>query len=232
MSYLNTNSLFETVDNVSEALFFQKEITGDEKNGIIEFIIRQQDHPLAYYNTFAPTEQDMKGDLVLFTGEKIKTKAGRRHMIGEESSRILRLIGQEKEEVQKALKIADNGILSCIEMVRNHPKYIHGTYCCKACSTSLWLNLSSGGLRNDESMLTAGIRYLKHQRDRDGSWQGFPPNYILYVLNEIQNDLALDELKYAGPTVERRLKRLGSPESKFEVRKKAIYERILEKIDS
>lgn len=231
MHYLNTNSLFQTVDQVSEALFFDREIDDKEKTGIVNFILDQQGKPGTYADTFAPTEKDLTHDLVLFTGEKIKTNAGRCHMIGEEASRILRLIGGGSDKVREALDKADDGLLSRINSVRNDLRYIPGTYCCKACTCSLWLNISSGGLKNDLPLLESGMNYLKIQRDGKGGWKGFPGNYLLYVLNEIEPDLVVNELKYAGNAIERKLKRKKSPESKYDVRRKKICERILHKIN-
>ena len=90
MKYLDKNSLFKTVDNVSEALLFKLGIDKNEKAEIADFIINQQGKPRSYANTFAPTEIDLKQDLILFTGEKIKSGVGKSHMIGEEASRVLR----------------------------------------------------------------------------------------------------------------------------------------------
>jgi hypothetical protein len=194
--------------------------------------LNQQGKPGTYADTFAPTEYDISQNLVLFTGEKIKTKAGRSHMIGEEASRILRLIGGENAKMQKALEKADLGLLARINSGKTDTRYIYGTYCCKTCTCSLWLNISSGGLKNDISLLESGLNYLKHNRDDKGRWKGFSANYILYVLNEIEPDLVLNELKYAGNTIERKLKRKGSAKSKYEVRRKDIYKRILGKINT
>ena len=232
MKYLDINSLFKTVDNVSEALFFDLEISTNEKKEITDFILNQQGKPRTYADTFAPTENDLKHDLILFTGEKINTNAGRSHMIGEEACRILRLIDGQNKKVQKALDKADKGLMTRINSGKNHPRYIHGKYCCKACSCSLWLNISSGGLQNDISLLESGLKYLKNNRDDKGSWKGFPSNYILYVLNEIDPGLVLDEMKYVGSAIERKLKKLKSSETKYDLRKNAIYERILSKINT
>ena len=231
MKYLNKNSLFQTVDNVSEALFFDLKIGDNEKNEIVDFILKQQGKPKTYADTFAPTEIDLKQDLILFTGEKITTNAGRCHMIGEESSRILRLIGGQSEKVQIALNKADLGLLTRIHSGKNDPRYIHGTYCCKACTSSLWLNISSGGLKNDVSILDSGLKYLKNHRDHNGGWKGFPSNYILYVLNEIEITMTLNELKYAGSAIEKKLKKKISSETKYNLRRKEIYKRILNKIN-
>ena len=213
-------------------MFYGEKMSEKEKAGIIEFILSQQGKPGTYADTFAPTEHDFNCSLSLFTGERIKTNAGRSHMIGEEASRILRLIGAQNESVQRALEKADLGLLSRINAVKDNPCYINGTYCCKMCTCSLWLNISSGGLQNDILFLKSGLAYLKLNRDGKGGWKGFPANYILYVLNEIRSDLVVKELKYAGNTIERKLKRKSSPESKYDARRKDIYERILNKISS
>lgn len=231
MKYLNTGSLFQTIDNVSEALFFGFGISDKEKAGIVDFILNQQGKPRTYANTFAPTKNDLKRDLVLFTGEKVKTNAGRSHMIGEEACRILRLIGGQNEKIQKALDKADQGLLARITSGKNDPRYIHGTYCCNTCTCSLWLNISSGGLQNDTTLLESGLGYLKNNRDGKGSWKKFPNNYILYVLNEIEPELVLDELRYAGNAIEKKLKRKNTPESTYDLRRKSIYEQILNKIN-
>ena len=54
-----------------------------KENEIVEFIINQHGKPQTYANTFAPTANVLTKDLILFTGEKIKSTAGKCHMIGE-----------------------------------------------------------------------------------------------------------------------------------------------------
>ena len=209
MKYLNPNSLFQTVDNVSEAVLFGRKIEAAQAKQISKFIISRQVKD-AYADTFAPTETDAENDLILFTGERIKSRAGKYHMIGEEACRILRKLNIKDEDIIKALQKADFGLGSQIHNLTNNPKYDYneyGMYCCKTCSCALWLNLASGGLDNDTDMLRAGLMYLKRHRDNDGSWKGFPSNYILYVLNEIEVEDTIDELKYAGLSIERKWRR-------------------------
>ena len=107
MKYLDKNSLFKTIDNVSEAFLFNLGLDKNEKSEIADFIVGQQGKPRAYANTFAPTEIDLKQDLILFTGERIKTGAGKCHMIGEEASRILRKLDLHLDKVNDALQKAD-----------------------------------------------------------------------------------------------------------------------------
>ena len=230
MQYLDKNSLSQTIDNVSEAIFFNLEIDKKEKVQIADFIINQQSKPEAYADTFAPTENDLKQDLLLFTGEKIRSRVGKRHMIGEEASRILRKLDLDNDKVNKALKRADTGLQEKIDLCLSDSRYVYGTYCCKTCSCGMWMNMSSGGTVMDINFLKAGMDYLKTHRDGKGRWKGFPFYYTLYVLNEADKKIAMDELQYAAEHMaKRRLKQKGQ-ENKYELRRQYICERILDKV--
>lgn len=232
MIYLDKDSLFKTVDNVSEALLFGLKIDNNEVKKIVDFIVNQQGKPRAYADTFAPTEIDLKNDLILFTGERIKTSVGKCHMIGEEASRVLRKLDLQDEKVKTALHQADNGLQKRIFIGLNKPDNIYGRYCCKSCSCALWLNLSTGGINNNLKLLKAGLSYLKSNRDDKGKWKGFPYYYTLYVLNEMDPVLAMDEMIYVAKTIEKRLKKKMANESKYELRRNYISRTILDKVNS
>ena len=231
MKYLDTKSLFRTVDNVSEALLFGFDVDVNEKKQIADFIIGRQ-NSMAYANTFAPTENDSKQDLILFTGERIKSRAGRYHIIGEETSRILRKLGLKDDKITNALQKADVGLKNLIDQGIGHPRYVYGTYCCKNCSCALWINLSAGAFDENAQMLDSGLCYLKMFRDTNGSWKGFPGYYTLYVLHEIDFKLAKAELQYAAVSIERKFKRLKNDKTKYDSRRRYICEQILDKLNS
>ena len=231
MKYLNTNSLFQTIDNVSDALMFGFAIDRDEKFKIADFVISRQGEPYAYADTFAPTEYDLRQDLILYTGEKIKSRVGKCHMIGEEACRLLRKLDLQTDKIKRALERTDFGLRKQIDKVYENSRYEYGMYCCKSCSCGLWLNLSSGGLNNDTELLISGLNYLKRHRDNSGRWTGFPYYYILYVLNEIENDIAIDEMRFCAKSIERRLKKKRIEENKYEMRRNYICEQLLEKVN-
>jgi hypothetical protein len=231
MQYLDKSSLFHTIDNVSEALLFGLEINENEKYKIADFIVNQHEKPRAYANTFAPTDIDLKHDLILFTGEKIKTGAGKCHMIGEEACRILRKLDLKTYKVKTALQEADRGLQKRIYESSENPRYQSGMYCCKSCSCALWINLASGGLNNDTKLLKAGLEFLRQHRDDKGRWKGFPYYYTLYVLNEILPDLAKNEMIYVTKSIDRRLKKKKINESKYDLRRNYICEQILDKVN-
>ena len=230
MNLIDKNSLFRTIDNVSEAIFFNLEMNSEEKGEIADFIVNQQGKPYTYANTFAPTENDMKQDLVLFTGERIRSGAGKCHMIGEESCRVLRKMNLDSEKINWALQKADKGLKEQIFGSYHNQKYEFGMYCCKSCSCSLWNNLSSGGLDNDIEMLKAGLQYLSQHRDNNGRWNGFPFYYTLFVLNGMDWELSSEELTYAAGSIERRLKRRPA-QNKYDMRRNHICEMIINKIN-
>jgi hypothetical protein len=232
MKYLDTTSLSQTIDNVSEALLFDLPVDHDEKVKIVNFIADQQGKPNSYADTFAPTNADLKMDLVLFTGEKIKSRVGKCHMIGEEACRIIHKLDLKLENANKALMRAETGLQNQIDKVLQNPRYEYGMYCCRSCSCALWLNLTSGSLNNNTQMLTAGMEYLKKHRDYKGKWTGFPYYYTLFILNETQKDIAKEELIYTAGTVERRLKKRRTEENKYEMRRNYICEQILNKVNS
>ena len=228
MKYLDTNSLFRTIDNVSEAILFNLDIDQEKKEQIADFIADQQGKPYTYAGTFAPTEND----LILFTRDKIKSRVGKCHMIGEEASRVLRKLDVQNEKVNIALQKADKGLQDRITKYIKESRYEYGTYCCKSCSCGLWMNLSSGGLNLGERFLEAGMNYLKRFRDDSGRWKGFPYYYTLYVLNEIETDIAMDEMKFAARSIEKRVSKKKNHENKYDLRRDYIGEQILNKVNN
>jgi len=232
MKYLDSNSLFQTIDNVSEAILFNLDINNEEKLQIADFIVNQQGKPNAYAGTFAPTGVDLKQDLILFTGDTIKSRVGKCHMIGEEASRVLRKLDLQNDKVNIALAKADKGLNNQINKYLKNSRYEFGMYCCKSCSCGLWINLASGGLNNNTAMLKAGLDFLKRHRDNNGRWKGFPYYYTLYVLSEIESDIALNEMEYAAKSIKRRLGKSKSDENKYDIRRNYIGEQILNKLSS
>ncbi len=232
MEYLDKVSLAQTIDNVSEALLFNLEIGEKEKYALADFIAGRHGQPRSYANTFAPTDFDLQKDLILFTGEKVTSAVGKCHMIGEEASRILRKLNIETETVKMSLIQADEGLHRRISENLEYSRYPYGMYCCKMCSCALWINLASGGLYNDTELLLAGLGYLKQHRENNGKWKGFPYYYVLYVLNEIETDLASDELKHTAGFLERKLRKKKPDSTKYELRRNYICEKTLEKVNS
>jgi hypothetical protein len=195
MKLINHNKLTSTIDAVNEAFFLKRSLSKSDKNQIAKWIASRQGMPGAYANMFAPTKKDFQNGLVLFTGEKISSRVGVSHILGQESSRALLLLNVKSGGVKLALEKANAGFL---EWMKKYLMPKEGTYCCATCSCALWRHLSAGGLENGERILAAGIRTLKSLRDGKGRWKRFPFYYTLLILNEIEFPAARKEMQYSA----------------------------------
>jgi hypothetical protein len=222
---INQNSPASTLDAVNEAFFHNRELSKSEKAQAAKWIASRQGLPGSYADMFAPTEKDFKTGLTLFTGEKITSRVGLSHILGQESCRALLLLNVKSADVKSALKRASAGFM---EYMKPYIAADKGTYCCATCSCALWRHLSVGGLKNGERILTNGIKTLKSLRDGKGRWKRFPFYYTLLVLNETERTAARKEMQYAAPACERLIKR-KIRKDKISKRRRVLAEKILEK---
>ena len=115
--------------------------------------------------TFAGFPSERSTGIVLFTGERIAS-ASARHILGEEASRVLRLLRVRDPGVTRALEAADDGLMQCLVRADEDPRKRNpGLYCCGKCSVGLWRNLLAGGLDRHEERLRRGARHLRSVRD-------------------------------------------------------------------
>jgi hypothetical protein len=176
---------------------------------------------------FAPTEEEMKSRLRLFTGEAVVSGGGARHILGEEACRALILLRVSSGEVQEALERASRGMTA---RLLSSPDRARGMYCCARCSVALWRHLAVGGLEeaHPERWLRAGVDTLKQHRRGDGRWRRFPFHYTALALTDMDMRAAVEELRYAAPVCEKLLKRKGTGDV-FAQRRRALAERVLER---
>jgi hypothetical protein len=225
MKLINQNSLALTLDAVNDTLFLKRPLSKSTRVQVAKWIASRQGMPGSYANMFAPTRRDFQNGLVLFTGEKISSRAGLSHILGQESCRILILLDVKSADIKMALERATAGFM---DRMKQYVMDKEGTYCCATCSCALWRHLSAGGLENGEQILTNGIRTLKSFRDGKGRWKRFPFYYTLLTLNEIELPAAHKEMRYAAPVCERLLKR-EMKKDRINQRRRILAERILER---
>ncbi|MFB3895401.1 MAG: hypothetical protein ACE14V_03760 [bacterium] len=230
MKLLNQNSLAVTIDAINEKIFFNQPISGSEKKEVAIWLAGRQGLPGSYAGMFAPTKSDISLGFKVFTGEPVRTGAATRHILGEETCRVLIVLGIKSPEVKKALASATEGIESRI-MDSVSRGYQIGTYCCGICTDSFWRHLAVGGMPqlDPDKWFAAGMKYLHSLQKGDGEWQRYPFFYTLLALNELDTPAAVKELKYAAPKLEQYLKR-ANQKGKYSERRKVLAERILNKI--
>jgi hypothetical protein len=227
VSIVNPNSLADTLDALDEAFFFGTPITSQDKEQAARWIASRQGLPGSYANMFAPTDAERGNGFAMFTGDKISTRAGSTHIMGEEACRALILLDSPDPTVKQALANATDGMMGRLVTADGdiRQRYL-GTYCCGTCSCAYWRHLSVGGLFEQEERLMAGLDELRNHRQDSGRWRKFPFYYALLALTEMPLPEAKLEIEHAAPACERVLKASPKP-GKYDVRRRALAEKAL-----
>ena len=226
MELVKEDSLGLTLDAINEALFFGRDISDAQKLESANWIAGRQGLPGSYADMFGITDYDRSSGYMVFTGEKIKTRAGTSHILGEEASRALILLDVKDQEVTEALARATEGMMSRLVTQSGEIPQSCGIYCCGICSVSYWRHLAAGGLCDADIRLEAAMETLSQHRIGDGRWKRFPFYYTLLALTEINNRQVLEERRYAAPICESYLNRKPK-EDEISNRRRAVAERIL-----
>jgi len=173
MNIVNPDSLAATLDAVSKAFFYGRHLSKYQREQTAKWSASRQGGPSSYANMFAPTKNDLQEGVRVFTGERLRSGASIRHILGEEACRALILLDVSIVNVHKALDHASLGMMSALD--RSEAKGgMSGMYCCGTYTCSLWRHLIVGGLEGVERRLAAGMKALKLHRDENGRWKRFP----------------------------------------------------------
>lgn len=221
-------SLHALLDAPAEDLFFQRPLPADRRAAIARAIADRQGQPGAYAGMFAPTSGDAAG-VRLFTGERIRTRAGIGHLLGEEGCRLLTLLGVEQTAVQSALARAVAGMTARLVEAEARGQRTSGLYCCGTCTAGYWRNLALGLYPQAEATLRAGLAHLAGLRRPDGTWRRFPFFFTSLALTEIDPALTRAELRHAAPRWRKLLPRLERAASRDAIarRRAAVGDRLL-----
>lgn len=224
--FIEKENLAETVDNINDALFWDRKISEKDRSLLSKWLSDRQGLPGSYRGLFAPFPSDFRTGFRLFTGEWVKTGAGTAHVLGEEVSQILHKLNPREKSVQNLLSKANQNMVELLE--QSLPEDA-GVFCCGTCSVAMWRNLAAGGLNNTEARIIKGITELKHFRTTDGKYRRFPYYYTLLALSEIDLPLVKEEIVYLAPKMESYLKR-SIKTDKYVERKREIMFRLLRRI--
>lgn len=115
---INRTSLSQTVDAVNAAHFDEATLTVAERGQVARWIAARQGLSGAYGATFAGFPSERSSGIVLFSGERLAS-ASARHILGEEASPALRLLGVRDRSIIRALEAADDGLMRCLGQPRS-----------------------------------------------------------------------------------------------------------------
>lgn len=208
LAVIREGSLSSTLDALNALAFDGRELSSPERTRAAQWIAARQGLPGAYGDSFAGFPAELAKGILVFTGERI-TSASARHILGEESSRVLRSLRVRDPKVRAALERANAGLLSCLARAALDPRNTNpGKFCCGKCTVGLWRNLLAGGLDRQEERLRKGVGgALRAQRAGEGKWRVFPFWYTVLALSEMDLPEARRELQYAAATLERTARR-------------------------
>jgi len=229
---VHKTSLAATVDAVNEAFFLGAALPASVKRGAARWIAGRHGGRDSYAGMPAPTPRDIGGGSGS-SRERMATRAGSAHILGEEACRALLLLNADDEVVRQALEV---GTVSMVRRLRDSRdretragREWLGAYCCARCTCALWRHFTVGGLRDADPhrWLRAGMKGLRAHRKGDGKWRRFPFDYTLLALCEMDLPEAIREMQYAAGACERLLRRPSTAGDKYERRRRIVAERVL-----
>jgi hypothetical protein len=229
-SLISPASLSQTVDATNAVLFAGGTLSSGERKSVGDWIAARQGLPGAYAGTFAAFPRERTDGIVTFTGERI-TSASARHILGEESCRVLRTLTPRDRAASDALDRANRSLQTSIDRAHSDPRNDNpGLFCCGKCSVGFWRNLLSGGLDRQEERLQRGVAHLRRVRDNEGGWRKFPFWYTVLALSEMDVAGAREELEYVSPALTRAANRAAASSSVYSARRKTLSARALAKL--
>jgi hypothetical protein len=195
---LVSDSLQETLWRLEEVRKGFRKKSDMHVKEALEWVLSRQGLEGSYCNLFLPTSPDLAQGAHLPTGERIKTNAATRHILGEEALRTLIVWNLESS---KPVKEATKGFNQIIERGGKN-----GSYCCYNCTIAFLRTLAVTKINARDKILEKGLDKIKKAQSSDGRWRGFPFYYTLLFLSELDSLEAKNELKHAKKSAERLLK--------------------------
>ncbi len=220
----NPESLAETLWNLERVRLSGEQIDPSETDEALDWIIKRQKDPGRYGLGFAaPMEADYQTS-TLPSGEKLHTRAGTAHLLGEEAFWALsKWRGPETPGVRE-------GIIGILGRSRRFPSMADkGRYCCATCSLSLWRAIVASEIDEGKAFVHRGLSTVSMNRDGKLGWRNFPFGYTVFALSSLEHPIADVELKYAEGRIVRALRRLRPENDPFGLRQLG-YKKALERL--
>lgn len=232
---VETLTVGAVIREVNDARLAGRMLAAPRRRGLSRFLAQRQGQPGAYAGLFAPVEGELADGYRMLTGERIRTQAGARHILGEEALRALILLseamgsGGERALVGEAISRAAASMEKRLQQLEVKGSGVGGGfYCCHTCTAALWRALAVGAYVKSEARLAAGLELLTQRRDGKGGWRSFPFYYTVSALIEMPLELARKELLYVRGTLEASASApRGGPADDYARRRRMVVEKAL-----
>lgn len=213
--------MVEALDEFNDSVQNRKLLPDAYYDSLVEMICTKQLHSGDLRGTFDPGQKRLKEGIVLYTGERVRTKFATRSIVSLEAGRALLVAGSLNASARSALANLDTWLEN--QCFRD----FCGSGECRYSTIAFLRYAASGAMKMGKDEIDSIIESLKTHRDGKGRWNGFPFYYTLLTLLELDTPAAGAELEYAKPACERALK-LTNATDFFSSRRKAILQRLLE----
>lgn len=203
---VHVHSLASTLDALDEALFYERKIPDQDLCEAAVWLARRQARSGEWAGMFAPTSLDYRQGVVLFSGERLRTRLGARNVLTSEAARALALC---------------DGVLPAREAVlARTDRWLAAQCFARDCMIGECGHSAIGLMRyvavregtRATAWLDEHLGMLAGRRDGRGRWAGLPTYYVLLALSEIDRPLVTRELEYARPACVHALQRLSGAE--------------------
>ncbi len=200
---VHVHSLASTLDAVDEALFYEREIPDQDLCEAASWLARRQARSGQWAGMFAPTGLDYQQGVMLFTGERLRTRLGARNVLTSEAAR--------------ALALCDGALPAREVVLARTDRWLAAQCFARDCMIGECGHSAIGLMRyvavregtRAAAWLDDHLAMLAQRRDGRGRWTGLPTYYVVLALTEIDRPLARHELAYARPACVHALKRLA-----------------------
>jgi hypothetical protein len=197
MCLIHPISLTATIDACSEEFFYHKTIPAPLRKDLAAMLTSRQILSGSNSGFFIPFAAEPKDQIRMFTGETLHTELASRHLPLIEATRLLTLLALESEASHNSIQLADQRMSSMC----------YSRFCstgeCRALTIAYMRYMIVQEISEANERLSQFLEHLKAQRDGKGRWRGFPYHYTLLMLSEISEPLAISELEYTRPILEK-----------------------------
>jgi hypothetical protein len=216
---IDTKCFYQTVLNAALYLFKGGELSLQEKDGLLDYLLARQNRQKGF--VFHLSAEELVDDIHLISGEKPRTKLLKANAVELETLRLLALLGGDRPDVQQLIQTANSRL----------EKQCFANVCltgdCVGASVAYLRYISSRQAGPWELQVRHGMEILKENRSGDGRWSRFPYFFTLLWLVELPRTISKAEIRYTRDTAKEYLQNSYKHKGPFQEIRELILVKVL-----